>query len=132
MAYNLTTEMQSIWGTNGSVLTLFTSDFANKSASVLTVLGTIRDGVVKMAGISDKEADKDLKDTDGAGGKNPGNNDTIDEGPLETLSNHYTDIQAVMNGDKNAQFVDIDESMIATVKRRKLLKNKSAVQIDYN
>lgn len=58
--------------------------------------------------------------------------DTIDEGPLETLSNHYADIQAVMNGDKNAQFVDIDESMIATVKRRKLLKNKSAVQIDYS
>ena len=58
--------------------------------------------------------------------------DTIDEGPLETLSNHYADIQAVMNGDKNAHFVDIDESMIATVKRRKLLKNKSAVQIDYS
>lgn len=58
--------------------------------------------------------------------------DTIDEGPLETLSNHYADIQAVMNGDKNAHFVDIDESMIATVKRRKLLKNKSAVQLEYN
>ena len=58
--------------------------------------------------------------------------DTIDEAPMESLSNHYADIQAVMNGDENAKFVDIDNSMIAKVKQRKLLKNKSAIQIEYN
>ena len=58
--------------------------------------------------------------------------DTVDEAPLETLSSHYEDIQAVMNGDKNASFVDIDDSMIARVKKRKLMKNKESVQIEYN
>ena len=57
--------------------------------------------------------------------------DTIDEGPLETLSNHYKDIQAVMNGETGASFVDVDESMIAKVKKRRLMKNKESVQIDY-
>lgn len=57
--------------------------------------------------------------------------DTVDEGPLESLSKHYADIAAVMDGNKNAQFVDINESMIAKVKERKLLKNKKGVQIEY-
>lgn len=57
--------------------------------------------------------------------------DTIDEGPLESLSKHYEDIVAVMDGNTNAQFVDINESMIAKVKQRKLLKNKKGVQIEY-
>ena len=57
--------------------------------------------------------------------------DTIDEGPLENLSQHYKDIQAVMNGEDNASFVDVDESMIAKVKMRRLMKNKETVQIDY-
>lgn len=58
--------------------------------------------------------------------------DTVDEAPLETLSSHYEDIQAVMNGDKNASFVDIDDSMIARVMKRKLMKNKESVQIEYS
>ena len=57
--------------------------------------------------------------------------DTIDEGPLESLINHYEDIKAVMDGDTNAKFVDIDESMIAKVKQRKLMRDKKAVQIEY-
>lgn len=57
--------------------------------------------------------------------------DTVDEAPLETLTKHYADIQAVMNGDSNASFVDIDESMIAKVKSRRLMKNKETVQIEY-
>ena len=58
--------------------------------------------------------------------------DTIDEAPLETLSKHYEDIQAVMNGDTSVSFVDIDDSMIARVKKRKLMKNKESVQIEYD
>lgn len=58
--------------------------------------------------------------------------DTIDEGPMETLSQHYADIQAVMNGDTNAKFVDVNESMIAKVRQRKLLKGKQSVTIEYN
>ena len=57
--------------------------------------------------------------------------DTIDEGPLESLINHYEDIKAVMDGDTNAKFVDIDESMIAKVKQRKLMRDKKAIQIEY-
>ena len=43
----------------------------------------------------------------------------------------YEDIKAVMDGDTNAKFVDIDESMIAKVKQRKLMRDKKAVQIEY-
>lgn len=57
--------------------------------------------------------------------------DTVDEAPLDTLTKHYTDIQAVMNGDTSASFVDINESMIAKVKSRRLMKNKETVQIEY-
>jgi len=57
--------------------------------------------------------------------------DTIDEGPLETLGAHNADIEAVMDGKEDAQFVDINESMIAKVKQRKLMRNKQAVQIEY-
>ena len=57
--------------------------------------------------------------------------DTVDEAPLETLTKHYADIQAVMNGDTSASFVDINESMIAKVKSRRLMKNKETVQIEY-
>ena len=58
--------------------------------------------------------------------------DTVDEGPLETLTKHYEDIQAVMNGNTNAHFVDINESMIAKVKSRRLMKGRQGVQIEYN
>ena len=37
-----------------------------------------------------------------------------------------------MNGDTNVSFVDIDDSMIARVKKRKLMKNKESVQIEYD
>ena len=57
--------------------------------------------------------------------------DTIDEGPLESLTKHYEDIQKVMNGESVAGFVDLDASMIAKVKTRKLMKNKQGVQIEY-
>jgi len=57
--------------------------------------------------------------------------DTIDEDPMETLGKHYEDIQAVLNGNINVKFVDIDESMILGVKSRRLMKNKETVQIEY-
>lgn len=57
--------------------------------------------------------------------------DTIDEGPLESLTKHYEDIQKVMNGESVTGFVDLDASMIAKVKTRKLMKNKQGVQIEY-
>ena len=57
--------------------------------------------------------------------------DTIDEDPYYSLSEHYADMKAVMDGNTDAQFVDINESMIARVKQRKLMKNKKGVQIEY-
>ena len=58
--------------------------------------------------------------------------DTIDEIPLAQLSNHNADIEAVLNGNMNAEFVDFDSMMIAKVKQRKLLKNKQGVNIEYD
>ncbi|MBP5422569.1 MAG: DEAD/DEAH box helicase [Paludibacteraceae bacterium] len=57
--------------------------------------------------------------------------DTIDEDPLATLSAHYADVQAVMNGEENSQMVDYDKMMIAKVKERALLRKKKGVQITY-
>ena len=57
--------------------------------------------------------------------------DTVDEDPFYSLSQHYSDITSVMDGTNNATFVDINESMIARVKQRKLLKNKKGVHIEY-
>lgn len=57
--------------------------------------------------------------------------DTIDEDPLANLGSHYADIGAVMNGDKNAEFVDLDSLMIAKVKERKLMNKKKGVNIEY-
>lgn len=57
--------------------------------------------------------------------------DTIDEGPLKSLTKHYEDIQAVLNGNTNIKFVDIDESMIVNVKSRRLMKGRQGVQIEY-
>jgi SWI/SNF-related matrix-associated actin-dependent regulator 1 of chromatin subfamily A len=58
--------------------------------------------------------------------------DTIDEGPMETLTKHYNDIQAVLNGNTDIKFVDIDESMIVNVKSRRLMKGRQGVQIEYS
>lgn len=58
--------------------------------------------------------------------------DSIDEGPLETLTKHYQDIQAVMDGNTDVHFVDIDESMIVNVKSRRLMKGRQGVQIEYD
>lgn len=58
--------------------------------------------------------------------------DTIDEGPMKSLTKHYNDIQAVLNGNTNIKFVDIDESMILSVKSRRLMKGRQGVQIEYN
>ncbi len=57
--------------------------------------------------------------------------DTIDEDPFYSLSEHYSDITSVMDGTSNATFVDINESMVARVKQRKLLRNKKGIQIEY-
>ena len=57
--------------------------------------------------------------------------DTIDEAPLKSLTAHHSDIQSVLNGDDNAKFVDIDDAMIAKVKQRKLMKDKIALNIEY-
>lgn len=57
--------------------------------------------------------------------------DTIDEDPYYNLSEHYADMKAVMDGNTEATFLDINESMIARVKQRKLMKNKKGVQIEY-
>lgn len=58
--------------------------------------------------------------------------DTIDEDPMKNLTKHYNDIQAVLNGNTNIKFVDIDESMILGVKSRRLMKGRQGVQIEYN
>ena len=58
--------------------------------------------------------------------------DTIDEDPMKSLTKHYNDIQAVLNGNTNIKFVDIDESMILGVKSRRLMKGRQGVQIEYN
>jgi hypothetical protein len=36
-----------------------------------------------------------------------------------------------LDGDKNAQFVDIDESMIAKVKERALMRRNKGLKIEY-
>lgn len=58
--------------------------------------------------------------------------DTVDEAPYNNLSNHFNDINAVINGDTKSTFVDTDHIMIAKVKERKLMKNKKGVQIEYD
>lgn len=58
--------------------------------------------------------------------------DTIDEDPMKNLTKHYNDIQAVLNGNTNIKFVDIDESMILGVKSRRLMKGRQGVRIEYN
>lgn len=57
--------------------------------------------------------------------------DTIDEGPLGNLSNHYGDIRSVLDGETNAKFVDIDQAMIANVKERVLMRRKKGLRISY-
>lgn len=57
--------------------------------------------------------------------------DTIDEGPLKNLGRHFEDIHSVLDGKQNAQFVDIDESMIANVKERVLMRKKKGLKIEY-
>ena len=57
--------------------------------------------------------------------------DTIDEDPIANLGSHYADIEAVLNGNKNAEFVDLDSLMIAKVKQRKLMNKKKGVNIEY-
>lgn len=58
--------------------------------------------------------------------------DTIDEGPLENLSVHDKDINAVMDGESDTSFVDMNSAMIAKVKERALMKKKKGVTIEYN
>ena len=57
--------------------------------------------------------------------------DTIDEGPLKNLSSHFDDIDKVLDGGSGETFVDIDESMIARVKERQLMKKKKGLKIEY-
>lgn len=58
--------------------------------------------------------------------------DTIDEGPLTNLSNHFGDIHSVLDGETNAKFVDIDEAMIANVKERVLMRKNKGLRISYS
>lgn len=58
--------------------------------------------------------------------------DTIDEGPLRNLSGHFGDIHAVLDGDVNAEMVDIDSAMIATVRERCLMRKKRSLEIRYS
>ena len=57
--------------------------------------------------------------------------DTVDEDPLTNLSEHNADIEAVMYGNTNAEFVDFDSLMIDKVRERKKKKKKKSVQIEY-
>lgn len=57
--------------------------------------------------------------------------DTIDEGPLANLSNHFGDIHAVLDGDTRTKFVDIDDAMIAKVKERAIMRKKKGIEIKY-
>lgn len=57
--------------------------------------------------------------------------DTIDEGGLASISQHYQDIKAVLDGDTSAKFLDLDASMIANVRTRRLMKGRQGVQIEY-
>jgi len=58
--------------------------------------------------------------------------DTIDEAPLKILLKHSNDISAALDGAIfEKDFIDFNELMILNVKKRKLLKNSSSIQIDY-
>ena len=57
--------------------------------------------------------------------------DTIDEAPLKNLSDHFSDIHGVLDGDTDAQFVDINDAMIARVKERVLMRKNKGVKIEY-
>lgn len=57
--------------------------------------------------------------------------DTIDEAPLFTLDSHGKDIDLVLDGNADNDLVDLNNTMIAKVKQRKLMKNKKGVQIEY-
>lgn len=58
--------------------------------------------------------------------------DTIDEGPLGNLTNHYSDIRSVLDGESDISFVDINEAMIANVKERVLMRKNKGLKIDYS
>ena len=57
--------------------------------------------------------------------------DTIDESPLYSLDKHGKDLDAVMDGCTNVDLVDFDKVMIAKVKQRKLLKDKTKLTLEY-
>lgn len=58
--------------------------------------------------------------------------DTIEEHQLELLNQHSKDIDAVMNGDTDSEMLSFDQAVIASVKTRRLMKNRQGVQIEYN
>ena len=57
--------------------------------------------------------------------------DSIDEGPLRNLTKHFGDIHGVLDGDTESQFVNMNESMIACVKERVLMRRKKGLKIEY-
>jgi len=57
--------------------------------------------------------------------------DTIDEDPLNTLDKHNSDINAVMDGVTDSSLVDLDQSMIAGVKERVLMRKQKGIKIEY-
>ena len=58
--------------------------------------------------------------------------DTIDEGPVVNLTNHYNDIRSVLDGNTDSEFVDMDKAMIANVKERVLMRRKKGLRISYS
>lgn len=58
--------------------------------------------------------------------------DTIDEGPLSNLESHYSDIDKVLDGGTGATLVDCNEMMIAYVKKKRMMKKKESLSIEYS
>jgi len=57
--------------------------------------------------------------------------DTIDEGPLKLLESHFSDIDKVLDGGTGDTLVDCNEMMVAYVKKKKMMKKKEAISIEY-
>ncbi len=58
--------------------------------------------------------------------------DTIDEAPLKLLESHYSDIDKVLDGGTGTTLVDCNEMMVAYVKKKKMIKKKDAISIEYS
>ena len=57
--------------------------------------------------------------------------DTIDETPMSSLDKHGKDLDNVLDGNADNNLVDFDNLMIARVKQRKLLRDKTKLTLEY-